>query len=400
MNENNRNFESEIKKIFTEELEVPYSVRNTIRTTLENSKEHRKKKRVGYRAIKVLATACTCCIFVTGVVFAKDISNFIKNFFSSNEGMDNAIEHGYIDNPNMEYIYSNGIELKIGQALMDDYNLSLEFNIKLEQDIKTENINEISFPDMIITDENKNILYCEDEETFESYCKNNNLDYKWKENNENYINSGSNNFIKSNNGQAINLIYNFYSNKYPKSRKILINISKIFCSVNDKDIMINGNWQIEYDVPEKFYNREEFIYTVKNCTSDKIKVNEVTVSETTTKMLITTDENPTLPYELTDDEETKDRKIQEELERQQNITIAEFENSRKFKDEYIENERGEKYYPSNSTSEDMGYSFIDMSYLIHWQTFNLNKYNATNNLKININYNGEDITIELERKIG
>ena len=51
------------------------------------------------------------------------------------------------------------------------------------------------------------------------------------------------------------------------------------------------------------------------------------------------------------------------------------------------------------TSEDEGYSFIDMSYLLHWQTFNLNKYNATNSLKLHMNYNGEDIIIELERKM-
>ncbi len=80
------------------------------------------------------------------------------------------------------------------------------------------------------------------------------------------------------------------------------------------------------------------------------------------------------------------------------MTIEDFENKRKFKNEYIENDRGEKFYPTISTSEDTGYSFIDMSYLLHWQTFNLNKYNATNTLKIYMNYNGEDIIIELERK--
>ena len=397
MNEKNNNFENVIKKVFTEEIEVPYHVRNTIRNTLENHKENKNK--VVFRAIKTLATACTCCILITGVVFAKDISNFIRNFFMKNEGMDNAIEHGYIDNPNMEYINSNGSEIKISKVLMDDYNLSLEFSVKLNENIKIENINEISFPDMIITDEENNILYCEDRDVFEKYCKDNNLEYKWKENNENYINSGSNTFIKSNTGDSINLVYNFYSNKYPKSKKILININNILCSEKDKDTIINGNWIIKYDVPEKFYNREELVYIVKSCSSDKIKVDQVTVSETTTKMQITTNEKPTLPYELTDDEETKDRKIQEELERQQNMTIEEFENSRKFKDEYIENDKGERYYPSNSTSEDTGYSFIDMNYLIHWQTFNLNKYTATNNLKIHMNYNGEDIIIELERKI-
>ena len=81
------------------------------------------------------------------------------------------------------------------------------------------------------------------------------------------------------------------------------------------------------------------------------------------------------------------------------MTIEEFEKSRKFKNEYIENDNGEKYYPSKSTSEDEGYSYIDMSYLVHWQTFNLNKYNATNHLKLYLNYNGEDICVDLERII-
>ncbi len=399
MNKENDSFEKKIKNIFTEEIEVPYHVKNTIRNTLNHTKESKKKNSLIFNTVKILATVCACCIITTGVAFAKDISTFIMNFFNKNEGMDNAIEHGYIGKPNMKYIDSNGTELKINQVLMDDYNLSLEINIKLSEKINKENIDEISFPDMIITDEKNNILYCEDQPTFENYCKNNNLKYTWKETNENYINSGSNKFIKKNNGDTINLVYNFYANKYPKSKKILINLNKILCSYEDNDIMINGNWQIEYEVPEKFYNREAYIYTVKNCTSDKIRVEEVIVTQTTTKMIITTDEKSSLPYELTDDEETKNRKIQEELEREQNMTIEDFEKSRKFKNEYIENEKGEKFYPTISTGNDTGYSFIDMSYLLHWQTFNLNKYNATDTLKVYINYNGEDIIIELKRKL-
>lgn len=54
---------------------------------------------------------------------------------------------------------------------------------------------------------------------------------------------------------------------------------------------------------QKSFIIERHIYTVKNCISDKIKVEEVTVTEITTKMIITTDEKLSLPYELTDDEE-------------------------------------------------------------------------------------------------
>ncbi len=398
VNKDNETFENKLKRVFTEEIEVPYRVKNKIRTVLNDKKERKNRNRLIFNTIKILATVSACFIITTGVVFAKDVYNFINNFFTNNEGMDNAIEQGYIDKPNMEYVESNGTEIKINKILMDDYNLSLEFNINLNKELKTENINDIYFPDMIITDENNNMLYCEEPMVFEEYCKSNNLEYKWTHCNENYINSGSNKFIKTNNGETINLIYNFYASKYPKSKKILINFNKILCSYKDKDIIINGNWQIEYEVPEKFYNRDAYIYTVKKCTSDKIRIEEVTVTETTTKMIIQTDEKPFLPYELTDDEETKNRKIQEELERQQNMTIKDFEKSRKFKNEYIENSNGEKFYPTNSTSEDTGYSFIDMNYLLHWQTFNLNKYNTTKTLKIYMNYNGEDIVIELERK--
>lgn len=398
VNKDNETFENKLKRVFTEEIEVPYRVKNKIRTILNDKKERKNRNRLIFNTIKILATMSACFIITTGVVFAKDVYNFINNFFSNNKGMDNAIEQGYIDKPNMKYVESNGTEIKINKVLMDDYNLSLEFNINLNKELKTENINDIHFPDMIITDENNNILYCEEPMVFEEYCKSNDLEYKWTHYNENYINSGSNKFIKTNNGETINLIYNFYASKYPKSKKILINFNKILCSYEDKTIMINGNWQIEYEVPEKFYNRDAYIYTVKKCTSDKIRIEEVTVTETTTKMIIQTDEKPFLPYELTDDEETKNRKIQEELERQQNMTIEDFEKSKKFKNEYIENSNGEKFYPTNSTSEDTGYSFIDMNYLLHWQTFNLNKYKTTKTLKIYINYNGEDIVIELERK--
>lgn len=398
VNKDNETFENKLKRVFTEEIEVPYRVKNKIRTILNDKKERKNRNRLIFNTIKILATMSACFIITTGVVFAKDVYNFINNFFSNNKGMDNAIEQGYIDKPNMKYVESNGTEIKINKVLMDDYNLSLEFNINLNKELKTENINDIHFPDMIITDENNNILYCEEPMVFEEYCKSNDLEYKWTHYNENYINSGSNKFIKTNNEETINLIYNFYASKYPKSKKILINFNKILCSYKDKNIMINGNWQIEYEVPEKFYNREAYIYTVKNCTSDKIRIEEVTVTETTTKMIIQTDEKPFLPYELTDDEETKNRKIQEELEREQNMTIEDFEKGRKFKNEYIENSNGEKFYPTNSTSEDTGYSFIDMNYLLHWQTFNLNKYKTTKTLKIYMNYNGEDIVIELERK--
>lgn len=63
---------------------------------------------------------------------------------------------------------------------MDNYSLSISFSINLKDNISS-NINNIEFLDIIITDENKNILYCKDQDMFNTYCRKNNLNYIWKD---------------------------------------------------------------------------------------------------------------------------------------------------------------------------------------------------------------------------
>lgn len=112
------------------------------------------------------------------------------------------------------------------------------------------------------------------------------------------------------------LTYNLCASNFPKSKKLFINLTQILYNNN----IIKGKWQIEYDVPEKFYNREEIIYYVKKCSSDKIQIEHVIVSETSTKIqLIAEERNEILYSYLTDDEETRERKIDEEIELEQKI---------------------------------------------------------------------------------
>lgn len=122
------------------------------------------------------------------------------------------------------------------------------------------------------------------------------------------------------------------------------------------------------------------------------------VTNKSTKLMMQTDEKPDLPYDENDDEETKNKKIKESIKEMQNETLEDFEARRKFKNEYIENEKGERFYPLNSTSEDSGYSNTEMKYLNYWQTFNMTTQNATNKLTIYVNYKGEDMYIKLKIK--
>lgn len=395
-----KNIENKIKTVLSDELELPLSYKQMIRTTLYTEKNKKIFQRFNFAKMALATSACL--VLTTSIVFAKDISDFIKNFFSHNFGMDTAIENGYIDNSSMDYIESNGTKIKVNRFLMDNYNLNLDLSIKLDESIKQDKILRMSFPNMIITDENNNILFCQDKDTFEKYCNEHNLNCNWEELSDSHINSGSNFYIKSNQSDTINLIYNIYAQNFPKSKKIIINFSKIVLSENEDieqdNIILTGNWNLEIEVPEKFHGREEISYKVKNCSNDKMKITKAVVSETCTKFELEMEEESDLPYDLTDDEETRNRKIDEYIEKQKNETYEEFLDRRKFKNEYIENERGKTFYPSKSTDQDAGYSNIEMKYLIYWQTFDLTKYDATNTLKVFFNYKGDDVVVELERE--
>ena len=83
-----------IKEILSQDLNLSYKYKNMVRNTL---KERKKVKNSGFKSVfKIISVACTCLIITTSIVFAKDIRNFIRNFFNTNKGIDTAIENGYI----------------------------------------------------------------------------------------------------------------------------------------------------------------------------------------------------------------------------------------------------------------------------------------------------------------
>ncbi len=393
----NNNIDKYIKEILSKELYVPNHYTNAIKEALykKEKKKNIKNKKI-YRYIVAIAS---CIILVFGSVFAKDIVKNIKSFFNMNEGIDTAIKNNYIEEINMEYINSNKTKLKIDYMLMDDYNLNLSFCIKIEDDkIKINDITQISFSNMIITDEEHKILYCNDKDRFNEYCKNNNLQLTFNEFNEKYINSEINYYIKNKNqeNQEINVVYNLASEMYPKSKKLYVEISQISVEKENTSVKINGDWKIQIDVPDIFYNRENMIYKVKNCSNSNINVTSAVINDTCLKIELMTEEEGI--YEDSDSDELKEEKIKEYV----NSIIKERELGNGiepiFTDMYVENEKGEKFYPIRSNSEDEGYNKTFTGNIKFWQTFSLTKYDATNIVKVYLTYKEENIEIELERK--
>ena len=88
-------------------------------------------KRTRKSILKIVAVACCTMLSITGVVFAKDIGDFVKEFFGANssDGVDTAVNNGYVADANTEYQNAEGIELKIDTILMDDFNFDMNFNV-------------------------------------------------------------------------------------------------------------------------------------------------------------------------------------------------------------------------------------------------------------------------------
>ena len=402
-------FERKIIKALNDDIEIPADYRYTVRNALKTSKV---KKRYGiYRYRKFLATACVGIVIGASLVYAKDIKKNIENIFNNDKGTSKAIAEGYIDNPDMDYIQSADVdatynsevidakntEIKVESMLMDDLNLNFLFSIKVDENIDISNIRKIRLPNILITDENNRIIYCENKEQFDKYCLEHNLDYEYLKFNENYINNETSYYIKSKDGNTIDLIYNLSSGiyKYPNSKKLNINITQINMSEKEifenEELILNGNWDINVDVAEKFYNREAMVYSVVSCSDDKIDIQEAAVYNTGMVFEFTSQDKPI--YDEGDSIEVQREKM--EIFEENNIIY--YVNA-----EYIENEKGERFYSSSSTMDSSGTMYEVTGKFTHWQTFDLIPSDATNKLYVHFNLNlqgySRDIVVELERK--
>lgn len=104
---------------------------------------------------KIGLVACAFLIFTTGV-FAKDIENYIKKIFNnSTEAINSAVENGYVQNEDMDYVYDKDIGIKVDNLVLDNLNLDISFNFET----KKGNVKSIRFDTFNIKTESGKIVY-------------------------------------------------------------------------------------------------------------------------------------------------------------------------------------------------------------------------------------------------
>ena len=313
--------------------------------------------------LKPVAIASIVIMSISGVTFAA--TTFIKDFFGKNssDGVDTAVNNGYVSDIKTDYQNADGIEINVDSILMDDFNFDMNFNVKINENYNIDDFEHVEFEDLKIIDETGKIVF----DTHDLIQEDDKIEDHYQ---------GSYSFLPTkvnDNEFKLSLSATGNPNAFPKSKHLTVDFTKIktYKYINEKkeEIVYKGNWHFEIDVPEEFYNRETIIYKVNSCTDESININKVTASLSNTAFKISI---PEIGAE--------------------GIALQK---------EYVETSKGIKFETAQRSDGDGGYSLPDGENKIinYHQTFNLTKYDATDNLTVHMFTNkGEEIIIELERQ--
>lgn len=261
------NIDNVIENVMQKQIFEPIEFEQAIKTAFESERKYSIRNKI----TKIIITILTFAITAVGIVFAKDISNYIKNIFNKEtigRGVIKMAENGYIQNIDMDFIENNGTSIKINNILMDDYNLDVVFEVQMKKNIKE--INNIEIEDLIISDENNKLIYCNynRKDLYEEYCKKYNIEFSNKNMSNNLTNGGYQIEIIEKTENSVKFLYKMYSDNYPKSQKLIFNFKNINFTTNTSKKNLKGNWNIEVNLSENFYKRKTLVYSVKD-NSDK-----------------------------------------------------------------------------------------------------------------------------------
>ena len=390
---------------------------------------------------KSVAVACSMILSLSGMVLAKETSTKIyDNFFLTGKGIGRAIHEGYIENTTMDYqnsvanveneetgerIEDAETQIKVDKFVMDDFNLSVTFDVmfseKAKQIIRADEVWEMSFPDLVLYDENDVVLFGKGL-VFNRFCEERNLGYTYETVPEGkLINTGVNTFVEEKNQNHVKVVYNIYTggDVFPKSKKLNVDLNQMKISKEevvqgDEEITLTGNWNFSVDVPAKMYNRSNLIYQQKSTTNPDFKVISARVYDTGIDIGMEFPGAPAVEEPLTPeikfyrslpkDDELKNTELLNYLEMSffyspeyQEFMKKELE--RWQYEKYVTNEKGEKFGATEGPRENGGGSIDDETGIYKTNCmFDLTKYDATDTITLHLEYQGKTAEIVLEKK--
>lgn len=230
--------------------DIPLSTQKAIENAFKN---RHNKKSTAIIMLKKVALFILCLGIVTATtVYAKDIINFINSIFTnSNPGIDKAVDNGYIQNVDMDFIIYNDVGVKVDYLLMDDKSLDISFIYKYFGE--TANIKSIKYNELNIKDEQGNIICYISDDTI----GNTNII------GDNIYSSGNQQFIDTSTVRDSLLVT---SQKFPSSQTLYIEISRIVLTLDKEFKYIDGNWNFSINIGDKLVKRNSYEYSSTDAT--------------------------------------------------------------------------------------------------------------------------------------
>ena len=257
-------YKKECQKI-NEQINPSDEFIQNLKTNLNQKVAEKEKRR--YNLSKVAAIFITLTLVSTGV-FAKDIGNWFTKIFSNvDESVQVAVEHGFVQNVDMDYIEHDGIAIKVNSLIIDDNKINIVFDVKGEID-----------GDLLINDFK---LYGDFQEygisKFDFKSMGMSYDRELKS-------------IDSKNHLFIINVDNIEGNlEIVDNINITINNLNIIKS-NDNNIEKNGNWNFNVKITNDNYKNLKICkYEIKE--NEFVNLSEIKVSNTGTNLKINFKEN-------------------------------------------------------------------------------------------------------------
>ena len=405
---------------------------------IENFRTINRKHERTKKILQSTLTVAMCSLSITGIVFAKDISNQIYNKYFTGKGVEKAINEGYVENTKMEeqssnstiqneetgkIIEDNETKVKVSEIIMDDFTLSMTFEVTLSDQVKdiitAKDVMEMNFPDIVVYDENNNVLNFVYDDYLKKFSSKNNITPK------EIINSGLNMFVSEKNGNTVKIIYNFYTdggNVFPKSKELHIDINKINISKNetvlgDEEISIKGNWNFKVDVPEKMYNRQNIAYIQKSTSNKDFNIESAILYNTGMEIKMKFKAEKRMSMKEMESSLSKELEFYWSLDKNdelRNIDLLNYLESKlrenpeyqklaeqeweKWKfDKYLTNSNGQRFEFTVGPKPNGSAYIDDDGIMTSTCMFDLTKYDATDEITLHLEYKGNKADIILEK---
>lgn len=220
----------------------------------------------------------------------------------SNAFLEENTDDVYNDNLNMDYVYQDGLGIKLKSLLVTDDRFQLDINFRITNDEKKD-FKTFEFG-YVIFDENYNIYDIHERSKYSNnkysnyakkICRELGLKYNDYISSENHIPSGSNISTAFLEEGITTIRLDIYSRRgFPKSKKLYIRIFDIGYSlanyrkelngkldvIDSEDILLyDEEWQFEIEIPEKFFDRDSVELELAE-KIDGIEIEKATLSNT------------------------------------------------------------------------------------------------------------------------